>query len=233
MASIPIVRGTHVTTQRKAVLVVCYDDAVLHLCSYVIHENGMSAYTAWEPGAAIRTLADVSIDLVVTDLDFPALDGVDLTHHVRSNYSDTQVVVLSRFGDVDGAVRAVRGGATDYLAKPFSFDEFRRKLVEWEGSRGAFRKWARTEPEGLPVERTLGGPLDMSLIERHGKEVGTDALADLGDTEHRRRAAIVNDAVRTLRQIIRRDLQETALFAAISEEELLKAFLSSPQGQEL
>lgn len=211
-------------------LVVDRDDAILHLCSYVIIQNGMSSWRAWEPVAAFTILSETQIDLVVSNLEFSALSGIDLAHHVHSNYPDTQILVMTPFGDVEGAVRAIRGGATDYLTKPFSVDEFQKKLKDWEESRGAFRKWARSQPNGLPEERTLAGPPDMSLLERHKIRPGRGTFADSGVVERSRHAAIVNDAVCALRQIIQRDIQETALFAAIDEEELLRTFLCSIQG---
>jgi DNA-binding response OmpR family regulator len=180
----------------------------------------MRAYTSFEPAEAFRVLANVSIGMVVTELDFPSLTGIDLVHHVRSNYPETRVLVLTPFGDAPGAVKAIRGGADDFLVKPFSAHEFREKLVNWAHRLGPFGKWSRSQPMGVPERRSLSGAQEELLF----------ALKKLWQEQPRERPeseglhkAIVGDAVRTLRQIIKRDIEETAIFANIDEDELRSA----------
>jgi DNA-binding NtrC family response regulator len=62
-------------------------------------------------------------DLVVTDLKMPGLDGFGLIERVRTAHPDLPIVVLTGYASLDSAVEAMRKGATDYLAKPFSPDE--------------------------------------------------------------------------------------------------------------
>jgi CheY-like chemotaxis protein len=192
----------------------------------------MSPYTCWYPQDAFNILSNVAVDLVVTDLEFPALNGIDLTHYIRTNFPHIQVVVMTAFGDVGGAVRAIRGGATDYLRKPFSPEEFQEKLTAWSEGRGPFSRNARSEQDGLPEYRTFISNSEIaSSIVKESYAHDQDA-ADRSARRPSRHEATVADAVRTLRQIIRRDIEETALFAAIGEEELRAAYLASAHKQQ-
>jgi CheY-like chemotaxis protein len=216
-----------ITAERKAVLVVDQDHSILHLCGYVILQAGMRAYTTWDPGGAFTVLSQSNVDLVVTNLEFTTLSGIDLTHHIRTNYPNTHVIVMIPFQDADAAVKAIRGGASDYLTKPFSAGEFRAKLNEWSASRGPYSKWARRHEGGIPERRTLAGPWPVELLgsETNPCHVEDLKLANVGP--RCRHAAIVADAVSSLEQIIERDVEETALFFFIDEQELRTAYAAS------
>jgi DNA-binding response OmpR family regulator len=217
---------------RKRVVVVDRDDAVLHLCAYLILQSGMSPYTCWSPEHAFTVLSNVAVHLVVTDLEFPTHNGIDLTHFIRTNYPPTHVIAMTTFGDVDGAVRAVRAGATDYLRKPFSPDEFLEKLAAWTEERGPFSGYARSEQDGRPECRTFISNSEIaSSIVKKGCALNQNAANGM-ERRPSRHEAIIADAVRTLRQIIKRDIEETALFAAVGEEELRAAYLASPDREE-
>ena len=75
--------------------------------------------TACESGkAALGALADHQPDLMVTDLKMPGMSGLELLKEVRELTPDTQVVILTGFGDMNSAIEALRLGAYDYLQKP-------------------------------------------------------------------------------------------------------------------
>ena len=117
----------------------------------VLHRNltaeGYTALTA--PGAVEegRTLEGTPVDLVITDLKMPRVSGLDLVKHVRENYPDTEVMVITGYATVESAVESVRAGAEDYLAKPFTDEELldavRRALRKLEQRRAA---------NGVPTE---------------------------------------------------------------------------------
>jgi DNA-binding NtrC family response regulator len=61
-----------------------------------------------------------SIDLVLTDLKMPQLDGIQVMERIKSLRPETPVVIMTAFGTIDTAVDAVQRGAFDYITKPFS-----------------------------------------------------------------------------------------------------------------
>ena len=72
---------------------------------------------------AVDILGHSRIALVITDLKMPGGSGMDLIRHVRENYSDTEVIMITGFPTVKGAVEALKTGAEEFLAKPFTAEE--------------------------------------------------------------------------------------------------------------
>jgi two-component system response regulator HydG len=84
---------------------------------------GYRVFTAPGVEEALHVLDVASIDLVITDFKMPRYSGLDLVKHVRENYRDTEVMMITGHASIDGAVAAVKSGAEDYLSKPFTDTE--------------------------------------------------------------------------------------------------------------
>jgi two-component system, NtrC family, response regulator HydG len=72
---------------------------------------------------ALKILESTGVDLIITDLKMPRVSGLDLIKHVRENLKDTEIMMMTGYASIEGAVEAVRSGAEDYLAKPFTDEE--------------------------------------------------------------------------------------------------------------
>jgi DNA-binding NtrC family response regulator len=108
---------------KDCILVV--DDApnTLEILSRNLSDNGYRVFTSSNVPDAVRLLDSESIDLVITDLKMPKVSGMDLVRHVRNNFSDTAVMMITGYATVEGAVEAVKTGAEEYLTKPFTDQE--------------------------------------------------------------------------------------------------------------
>jgi len=110
-------------TPRERILVV--DDApdALEVLQRNLAAQGYHVMTASGAGDAIRIIEHVAPDLVVTDLKMPSVSGMDLVKYVHQNCQDTEVMMITGYATIEGAVEAVKSGAEEYLAKPFSDEE--------------------------------------------------------------------------------------------------------------
>ncbi|UCC81262.1 MAG: sigma-54-dependent Fis family transcriptional regulator [Candidatus Zixiibacteriota bacterium] len=108
---------------KKSILVV--DDApdTLELLKRNLTSQGYTVYTSSGVSAAIKILDATPVDLVITDLKMPEISGLDLVKHVRENFKNTEVMMITGYASVNGAVEAVKSGAEEYLAKPFTDEE--------------------------------------------------------------------------------------------------------------
>ena len=70
--------------------------------------------------AALLSLNRQSVDMVISDIQMGGMDGHTLLSNIRQKYPQTPVLLMTAYANIDGAVRAMREGAIDYLAKPFS-----------------------------------------------------------------------------------------------------------------
>lgn len=84
---------------------------------FVEAESGESAKTA---------LAEDRFDLVITDIKLPGISGMDVLAHVKQLDPELPVIVVTAFGSIDSAIKAIRNGAFDYVTKPFKEERLRR-----------------------------------------------------------------------------------------------------------
>jgi len=108
---------------KASMLVV--DDAVatLEMIQRKLDTQGYRVYTATSVPEAIEFLKGTAVDLVITDLKMPKVSGMELIRYVRENLRNTEVMMVTGYATVEGAVEAVKGGAQDYLSKPFTDQE--------------------------------------------------------------------------------------------------------------
>jgi two-component system response regulator AtoC len=110
---------------RSRVLVVDDDPASRELLRRVLAGVGHEVAQASNGREALDELARRPADLVISDIRMPDLDGVQLLEKLRAAVPDVPVILVTAFGDVEGAVEAIRRGAFDYLAKPYDVDGIR------------------------------------------------------------------------------------------------------------
>jgi two-component system response regulator HydG len=108
---------------RERLLVV--DDAAdtRDLLQRNLTAQGYQVFTAAGVAEAVRILESTAMDLVITDLKMPGTSGLDLIRHVRENFKSVEVMVITGYPSIEGAVTAVKIGAEDYLSKPFTQEE--------------------------------------------------------------------------------------------------------------
>ena len=112
-----------VADERERILVV--DDApeTLELIQRNLTDEGYRVLTAPGVAEAIRVLDSTAVDLIITDLKMPKVSGLSLVQHVRENLKDTEIMMITGYPTIQGAVEAVKTGSREYLTKPFTDDE--------------------------------------------------------------------------------------------------------------
>src|SRR5262245_16564469 len=105
---------------RARVLIVDDEVSIRRSLARLLTQTGFSVDTAEDGAAALDLLKTRNIDVVLVDLMMPNMSGMEVLSQVKQVYPDVEVIMMTAFGDVDTAVRAVRAGAYDFLAKPFS-----------------------------------------------------------------------------------------------------------------
>jgi len=131
------------------VLVVDDNLDTLEVIRRNLRGQGYQVQTAPGVQEAVGLLDQKPVDLVITDYKMPKISGLDLIRHIRANHPDTEVMMITGFASVGGAVLAMKSGAEEYLAKPFTdeelFEAVRKSLEKLELRRDA-RAPLVTEP---------------------------------------------------------------------------------------
>jgi len=122
--------------------ILVVDDSVLTL--EVIQRNlsaaGYDVYTVASVDQAIDFLKQDSVDLVITDIKMPKISGLELLKYVKENLKGTEIMIITGYPSIKGAVEAVKDGAEDYLVKPFTDEELLAaviKMLEKQANRHA------------------------------------------------------------------------------------------------
>ena len=110
-------------TKKYQILVVDDSDNMLEIIRRNLSNKGYVVYTVTNVIDAISFLEGVSLDLVITDLKMPNIDGLELVRHVRENYKNTEVLVITGHPSIENAIKSVKLGADEYLIKSFTTTE--------------------------------------------------------------------------------------------------------------
>ena len=138
------------SSKKECILAV--DDApnTLEVLERNLTSQGYQVFTAQSVPEAITILETTPVDLVITDLKMPGGSGLDLIRHVRENFKETEVMMITGYPTVEGAVRAVKTGAEEYLTKPFTDEELlsavRRAVDKLHLRRAAQPQWQQRHP---------------------------------------------------------------------------------------
>ncbi len=117
------------TPGRGRILIADDEEAARTTLGQILSEDGYEVFQAVDGEEALRLVAELSPDVLLSDLKMPRLDGHELLQRVRQGYPDVTLVIMTAHGTIDSAVRAVKQGAEDYLTKPIDVEELERILV--------------------------------------------------------------------------------------------------------
>ena len=109
--------------EKERILVVDDSLPTLEVLQRNLAGEGYQVLAASDAGQAIELLESTTVDLVITDLKMPKVSGLDLVRHVRDNLRDTEIMMITGYPSIEGAVQAVKTGAEEYLPKPFTDEE--------------------------------------------------------------------------------------------------------------
>ena len=109
--------------QRYYILAVDDNRNALEIIRRILGQSGYEVITSENVPDAVKILNNHRIDLVITDMKMPKHSGFDLVRYVSENFYDTAVIMITAYPSIEGAVEAIKMGADDFLAKPYTDDE--------------------------------------------------------------------------------------------------------------
>ncbi len=113
---------------KYTILVVDDEEPLRNLIVAFLSNLGHSCITAIDGVDALDKIKGNKVDVVITDIKMPNVDGITLTSEIVTRYPDLPVMVMTAFGDEYSAGLAISTGARDFIKKPFSLDEFAIRL---------------------------------------------------------------------------------------------------------
>jgi len=109
------------------VLVVDDEDYIRESIEIILRTEGFEVFSVNSGKKALKVLEEKNIDVVLTDIQMPEMDGVTLLKKIKSEYQ-VEVILITGFPSLDTAVESVKLGAYDYICKPFKVDDLLNKI---------------------------------------------------------------------------------------------------------
>jgi DNA-binding NtrC family response regulator len=112
-----------VADKEARILVVDDDKEFADTLAEHLEERGYVAKVAYTGGEGLERFRAGGFQVVFTDLQMPGMDGIELLHEIKRLDKRSVVVVITGFGTIESAVKAIKEGAYDFITKPAKFEE--------------------------------------------------------------------------------------------------------------
>lgn len=116
--------------QKENILIVDDDINILELIQRHLHSLDYHSYKAVSVKEAVAILRDTEIDLLITDLNMPEVDGFQLIQFASEHYPNMPKLVVTGYPSIQNALSAIKSGAVDYLVKPFTKEELKQGVLK-------------------------------------------------------------------------------------------------------
>ncbi len=149
------------SAEKERILIVDDSANTLEVLKRNLTAADYQVFTAPGVSEAIEILEQTPLDLVITDLKMPNISGMDLVRHIRENFRDTEVMMITGYPSIEGAVEAVKTGAEEFLAKPFTDAEL-FSAVERALDKARVHRSGRIKPDqAVPAHKGLIGSSEV------------------------------------------------------------------------
>ncbi|HTC49355.1 MAG TPA: sigma-54 dependent transcriptional regulator [Candidatus Aquilonibacter sp.] len=131
-----------------AVLIIDDEAEIRESLQTLLEMEGFAVETAATGEAGLQRIGEHPFDLILLDLTLPGRDGMEILAEIRSHETGLPVIMITAFGTVENAVRAMQGGAVNFVQKPWDNEKL---LADIRAAVG----WRRAEEENVQLKRAL------------------------------------------------------------------------------
>ncbi|HET6370720.1 MAG TPA: sigma-54 dependent transcriptional regulator, partial [Nitrospiria bacterium] len=155
------------TKETENILVVDDEPQMAQWVKDLLSEEGFNVQYALSAEEAVQRLASDPYHLVITDLRMQKMTGMDLLKKIQIDWPEVLVILVTAFGTVESAIEAMKGGAYDYITKPFKSDELIltvKKAFEQIRLKGEVRRLREEISKEYQFESIIGKSKKMKEI---------------------------------------------------------------------
>jgi formate transporter len=132
----------------QRMLIIDDDEVVLNSCRKIFSEEGFDVVITASPAEGLKLVSDTAFDVILCDWQMPGFDGLDVVEEIHERSPDATIVMISGYPAVSRATEALKRGAMDYVAKPFTPEEIttvvkkavQRQIFDDKKAMGRFEK---------------------------------------------------------------------------------------------
>lgn len=161
---------------------------------------GYEVKTAGSGEEALNIVGEFKPHIVFSDVQMPGMDGFELLARIREAIPDVDVIIITGYGGVQGAIDAIRDGASDYLLKPLDLDEIEAIIERCISDRQA--------QETLDADEEFAGASPKGLVGRHPSMVAV--YKTIGAVSATRAAVLICGETGTGKELIAKTIHENS-----------------------
>ncbi len=163
----------------KHKILVIEDEPSMRLgMSHFLSSSGYIVDTCKDGAEGMSSIEKDKFDLIITDLKLPYYDGLTLLKHIRAVSPDSGVIIMTAYADIKTAVQAIKEGAFDYIAKPFSNEELLvaiERFLKFHNLEMELIRLKESIREKKGFENLIGiSPAMKDIFDRIASVAGTD-----------------------------------------------------------
>ncbi len=163
----------------RTILVIDDDESLRRVVEFTLQEEGYHVLAAVDGQAGLECLQSSGVDLVLSDVRMPGMDGIELLTRIKAMHPELPVILLTAHGTIDSAVDAMKLGAFDYLTKPFAREAVKAtvaKALDLAALRAENRHLREVIRERLSFEHMIAGSRAMrDVTDMAGRVAATEA----------------------------------------------------------
>ena len=115
---------------KESILIIDDDEIVRTSCRRILEPEGYFIRTAGNGNEALSSLKSHPFDLVLTDLMMPGMDGIEVLIRIKETWPDIDVIIMTGYGTVKTAIKAMKIGVFDYIEKPFTPEDLLSLIIQ-------------------------------------------------------------------------------------------------------
>lgn len=186
------------------ILIVDDDVHILELLQRHLQALNYHTYKAISVKEAIAILQDKNIDLLITDLQMPGVDGLQLVKYASEHFPEVPKLVVTGYPSLDGALEVMKSGAIDYLTKPFTKEELKSAVIKSFDSRPI-----------RPIKGTIKPIETKAYGELIGQSAGMQKVTDVIERVKNNRATVfISGESGTGKELVARAIHYMGRFAS-------------------
>ncbi|MGB5697560.1 MAG: sigma-54 dependent transcriptional regulator [Polyangiales bacterium] len=185
--------------ETKQVLVADDEGNLRRVLAAQLQHDGYEVHCVADGEAVLRAMEEHHVDVLITDLRMPKLDGMQVLKAVSGRFPNVPVIMITAHGTVDTAVEALKLGAFDYVTKPFDRSEFRTVVSKAMRTRELSQKHVIGDPNERGRYRIIGQSEPMTDV--------YDAIEKVADTPS---TVLITGESGTGKELIARALHENS-----------------------
>jgi len=143
------------------------DDEILRITvSDTLKKMGWAVMTAEDGQEGLNIIKKNSFNIVISDIRLPKINGIEVLKEIKNYHPNTDVIMITAFGNIEDAVGIIKFGAYDYISKPFHTDDliFRiKKIIDYQTMKSDYTI-LKNQCEDLPVFNIVGNSSRMQAV---------------------------------------------------------------------